>query len=715
MRKISILVSTLTLVLTTAGFAFAQRVTVTMAGTGTYGLSNDGLAGYISQVSAPHDVCMDAAHNLYYVDNGNGLVRKISATDGTVTTIAGGGSSTADGVPATSESIAPVYMCIDAAQNIYIACSYQVKKITAATGIITTVAGNGASGYTGDGGAATAATFNSLGGICIDAAGNLYLIDEGNNCIRKVTAATGIVSTIAGSTTLGYTGDGGLAASATLDNPLVICVTAAGDLFFSDQNGSFIREIKAATGIISTIAGTGSSADGDGGPAIDAGIGEIMGICADDSGNIYINDISCSCRKIDMTTGLINVVAGSLTSDGYNGDGLNSVDNWLNFPYGLCVDGAGNIYIADGGNNRIRKEIMLSHSPSFIYGAGVYVYACPGAVADITNQMSVTDLDAGQSETWTVVSAPLHGSLSGFPFTGISLGAAGMLTPSALSYAPGSGFTGQDSFKVKIDDGGFSNIVTVYVSVPSSAPSAGIITGGDSVCENSSIALFDTVADGSWNVTNTNIELDGGGTLIGMSPGMDTVTFTVTNGCTVSTSVVVTVLPPIDAGIITGSADTVSAAAPLALSETVTGGTWSSTDTTVATVSPTGVVTAVSPGYVDIEYTVASELYCSSTAYYYVTVDSAALFTSSVKNINAASLSMLVAPNPAKGHFTINVSSSADEQVIITISNIAGEKLREITGITNSTISADLDAPAGIYLINASSAHGSRNGKLVIQ
>src|ERR1035437_9238626 len=181
----------------------AQRITVTIAGTGDFGYSGDWGTCKQAKINQPMDVCMDALHNIYFVDQGNNRIRKVSAANGIITTIAGGGSLTVDGIPATSASLSPNYMCIDATGNLYVSTSNQVRKIEASTGIITIIAGTAVAGYGGDGGPATVANLNSPLGICIDVAGNIYIVDGANYRIRKVTAATGIITTIAGS---GYPG-----------------------------------------------------------------------------------------------------------------------------------------------------------------------------------------------------------------------------------------------------------------------------------------------------------------------------------------------------------------------------------------------------------------------------------------------------------------------------------------------------------------------------
>ncbi len=354
----------------------AQGIMTTIVGDSTAGYTGDGAAAHLARINKPHDVCMDAAGNMYIADMGNYVIRKITKSTGIITTIAGNGTqgSDGDGGHATSAHLmGPAYICLDNAGNLFIsdggdpvmgvAGGYTVRKLNLVTGIITRVAGNGIHGNNGDGGPATAACLSDPQGICTDPAGNLYIADWSGACIRKVTKATGIISTIAGTGAAGHAGDGGPATAATLESPQAICITPNGDLYFSDLMGEYIRKVTPTTGIISAVAGNGGLFSGDGGPAISAGLGNVDGLCSDQHGNVYCNEWSCSCRKIDHTTGIINILAGDPAIDGYNGDGGSATSILMNWPAGLCVDPTnGNIIIADANNQRIRNTTQ----PGFI-------------------------------------------------------------------------------------------------------------------------------------------------------------------------------------------------------------------------------------------------------------------------------------------------------------------------------------------------------------
>ncbi len=234
----------------------------------------------------------------------------------------------------------------------------------AADGIIDTVAGDGSPGYGGDGGAAAAAQLNGPFGVAPDGAGNLYIADTFNNRIRKVDAATSFISTVAGDGSAGDGGDGGAAAAAQLDAPSGVALDGAGNLYIADTFNNRIRKVDAATSFISTVAGDGSAGyGGDGGAAAAAQLQDPFGVAADGAGNLYIADANNNrIRKVDAATGFISTVVGD-GSPGYGGDGGAAAAAQLSGPLGVAADGAGNLYIADTFNYRIRKVIFPPPPP----------------------------------------------------------------------------------------------------------------------------------------------------------------------------------------------------------------------------------------------------------------------------------------------------------------------------------------------------------------
>ncbi len=262
--------------------------------------------------------------------------------------------------------------------------------------IITTVAGNGTTGYSGDGGASIAAKLHAPQGLAIDAAGNVYIADADNHSIRKMNA-TGIISTIAGNGTQGYSGDGGPATSALLSYPLGMALDAAGNLYIADVDNAVIRKINTL-GIISTIAGNGTLGySGDGGQATFAQLYHPSGVTVDALGNVYIADCYNSViRKVD-TSGIISTYAGNHTY-GYSGDGLAATSAELSSPWGVAVDASGNVYIADQDNQVIRKVNSAGVISTFA-GNGMYGWSGDGgqaALAELRNPIYVA-IDASGS------------------------------------------------------------------------------------------------------------------------------------------------------------------------------------------------------------------------------------------------------------------------------------------------------------------------------
>ena len=328
---------------------------VTIAGNGFRGYSVDGGAAATAQLDQPRGVAMDAAGNLYIADGNNYRIRKL-ATNGIITTVAGTGMAgySGDNGPAVSAQLAyQLSVAVNAAGELFIADSFnhRIRKV-AANGIITTIAGNGFPGYSGDGGPAMSAQLNNINGVAVDAAGNLYIADYGNYRIRKV-AANGIISTIAGTGAPGYSGDRGPAVGAQVSTVWGMTLDAAGNLYFADYLNHRIRKI-AVNGVITTVAGSGFYGySGDGGPAVSALLAYPSGVALDGPGNLYIVDSDNHLlRKVD-TNGVISTIAGN-GYPGYSGDGGPATMAQLSTAWGAVLDAAGNIFIADSGNNAIR-------------------------------------------------------------------------------------------------------------------------------------------------------------------------------------------------------------------------------------------------------------------------------------------------------------------------------------------------------------------------
>jgi trimeric autotransporter adhesin len=261
-----------------------------------------------------------------------------------------------NGAMATTQSIGRVTSTVsDGAGGFYLSVTDQNRVYrVAADGTLSFVAGSSTSnGFSGDGGPAVLAQLNNPYGLAVDTVGNLYIADAGSDRIRKVTPA-GMISTVAGNGTQGFSGDGGPATSAQLFNPFGIAVDTAGNLYFADMNNNRIRKV-TTEGIISTVAGNGTYGfDGDGGPATSAELGFPFGVAVDTAGNLYVADKGNNCIRAVTPAGVIGTVAGN-GNQGFSGDGGLATSAQLNEPYSVAVDTTGNLYIADYYNQRIRE------------------------------------------------------------------------------------------------------------------------------------------------------------------------------------------------------------------------------------------------------------------------------------------------------------------------------------------------------------------------
>jgi trimeric autotransporter adhesin len=335
-------------------------VIYTVAGNGSRGDSGDSGLAISASLDYPCSIAFDTTGNIYIADTANHRIRKVTKSTGIITSVGGDGTPgySGDDGPATSAIFSyPYGVSVGASGNIYIADTYnhRIRMVTKGTGIITTVAGNGTQGYSGDGGQATSAIFRYPCVVAIDASGNLLIADTFNNCIRMVTVSSGIITTVAGNGNSGFSGDGGPATSATLSYLYGATVDASGNIYIADTVNSRIRMVMKSTGIITTVAGDGSyGSSGDGGRATSARLSFPYGVTVDASGNIFIADSANNCiRMVTKSTGIISSVAGNRTA-GYSGDGGQALSAKLSNPLFVALDTSTNIYIADAGNGRIR-------------------------------------------------------------------------------------------------------------------------------------------------------------------------------------------------------------------------------------------------------------------------------------------------------------------------------------------------------------------------
>lgn len=300
-----------------------------------------------------------AAAVLIVTGNAREVARAVAPPPGTIDTLAGGGSLTGDGIPATSAALTfPYGVAVNSVGDVFFSDVTHCSLRKVSHGLISTAVGTGVcdyrNTYSGDGGPSTAAMLNRPSGLAFDGAGNLYIVDSFNCSIRKVEARTGTITTVAGHGPAGcggVTGDGGPATQANMLNPVGVAVDGAGNLYFADSGNCRVRRV--SNGVISTVAGSGNGTcafGGDGGLAVSAGLSSPQGIAVDGAGNLYIAD---GCRIREVSNGIISTATGA-SACSYNGDGP-AANALLNGPQLLAVDSVGNLFVADSGNCLVRR------------------------------------------------------------------------------------------------------------------------------------------------------------------------------------------------------------------------------------------------------------------------------------------------------------------------------------------------------------------------
>lgn len=509
----------------------AQMIS-TVVGTGVSGYNGDGILATAAQLNRPAGIYVDSFGVIYVSDYFNHRLRRVDV-GGMIGTIAGTGASGAysgEGGVATS-AVFPILGGVHKDGDRLLLCisgptAERVCEINS-TGIISTLAGSGTLGYSGDGGPATAALLRP-NDVMTHRSGRMYIADAGGR-VRMVDA-DGVISTVAGSVSTGYGGDGGAATAAALSAPTGIFLDRPGNMYIADYGNSRIRKVDLS-GTITTVVGSSTAGySGDYGPATAAQLNYATGIEVDGLGNMFVADRNNHViRKIDVS-GIITTIAGN-GSVGYSGDGGLATAAQLNQPIYLSIHPNGDIYFTENQNHVVRKISYGNHIPVFTGGHIQSLAVCAGGSVPLNAALAITDADAGQTLTWTLITPPAHG-VAAAAYTATATGST--VTPTGLVYTPSSGYSGTDTFEVRADDGRSVAIVTFYVTV-TPAPIAAI-SGTDTLCVGDTATLAGTMAGGTWSAAGGAATVSASGLCTAVVPGVATISYTFSNSCGTATA-----------------------------------------------------------------------------------------------------------------------------------------------------------------------------------
>ncbi len=665
--------------------ASSGQTIVTVSGTGASGFSGDGGPAVDAQLHDPTCVTRDLYGNLYIADRFNHRVRRVDANTGVITTVVGTGVAgySGDGGPALDALLHdPIGLAVGPDGTIYVADNLNdcIRKIDP-SGIISTYAGTGTAGYSGDSGPATAGQLHGPWGLALDSEDNLYIADRENDRVRMVAHATGTITTVAGTGTAGYSGNGGPATAANFNKPISVALDTAGNLFIADEDNHRVRKVFASTGFVEKIAGTGTGGyNGDGIAAGSARLNYPSGVGVDNAGNVYIGDrVNHRIRKVN-TSGIISTIAGT-GNVGFSGDGGNATSAMLNYPRNLFADGSGNIYFGDTGNDRVRK-ITYCHLPDIPVLAASQAVICGGE----STILSIASGDLNDAAEWNWYSGSCGGILVG--------------SGDSITVSPAS----TTSYFVR-GEGGCATpygcgTVTIQVQQAPDQPSA--IVGDSTICAGSSATYSIpgvpgatsytwTLPQGWTGTSNTTSVAATAGTTGGM------LSVVANNSCGSSpaqTFEVATVQADTAVSLLDGD---------LSVSATADAYQW----LTCPSMDP--IVGATGPSFTPDQngsYAVT------------VTMDGCSL-TSGCHEVLTTGLpeppssgSVSVAPNPTNGRITITAAGIGTGMYQVELFDLLGQQLRVSTLRINgdqAVTQFDLTGfPDGIYWVRLGSSSGSR-------
>ena len=436
-------------------------------------------------VVRPWGIAIGPNEHVYFADAFANKVSEFDPATGTLTVVAGTGDLgfAGDDGPATAAQLrGPTDVFVDTAGNVYIADrdNHRVRKVDAATRVITTVAGSSSSGSSGDGGPASLAQLSSPTGVCVDGTGNIYIADTNNEVVRKVDAGSGNIETFAGDGFAGLFGNGEAATLASLSKPSDVFVDANGDLYIADRSNHRIRRVDASTGIISSVVGNvgeepkfGGGFSGDGGQATQADLAEPLGVFLDGSGNIYIADrINRRVRKVDANTQVITTIAGDGTF-GSAVDGSLATQVGLGDPSGVAVDADGIVYFTD-----FDKSMILSIGADGRIGIVSLALPVPEVslrVTEVSGQPGATQVVVRieASGTGSISSGEIRLTYDSSRLTVAGVNAGALATGSFLFVQQGADTDGELTIQLSGGlgtEGGEGTLAEIVFDVKSDAP-----------------------------------------------------------------------------------------------------------------------------------------------------------------------------------------------------------------------------------------------------